>query len=83
MQCHVVILVLFVVLVDLVGVVYWLEQGCHFSRACSRPFVFFESASDLMGKYWSGAVGERATALQVSFIATFSSIFCDFLRLFL
>ena len=29
-----------------------------------RPFVFFESAADIMSMYWSGKLGERLTALQ-------------------
>ncbi len=30
-----------------------------------RPFVFFESAGDLMALYWSGKTAEKTSALQV------------------
>ena len=30
-----------------------------------RPFVFFKSSGDLMSLYWSGALDNRNTAIQV------------------
>ena len=30
-----------------------------------RPFVFFKSSGDLMSLYWSGALDNKNTAIQV------------------
>ncbi len=46
-----------------------------------RPFIFFESASDLMSKYWSGALNQKATALQVKARLHYLTKQCDMVHM--